>query len=145
MSQPSPPPGYGAPYPPGGPFPPPGQLVVHLQGSWFISAITPTVLIDGQPVPARYGENHYPVEPGRHVVAMQAQWVLTYGRAHLEMAVASGRRIDVWYATPWHQFAKQGSIGFEKQRHRGAWLAWVAGAFVIVAVLVLVLAGLFPS
>ncbi|GAA1899651.1 hypothetical protein [Lapillicoccus jejuensis] len=145
MTQPPTPPPYGAPYGQGQPFPPPGHLVVHLQGSWLISFVTPTLFLDGQRVPAKYGENHFPVAPGRHVVAGQAEYMLTYGRAHLEADLAPDQRVDVWYAAPWHQFAKQGSIGFEKQKHRGAWLIWSLFALLALVVVLVVVAGLSSS
>lgn len=145
MTQPPPPPPYGAPYPQDPSFPPPGQLVVHLQGSWMVSFITPTVFLDGRPVPAKYGENHYPVAPGRHVVAGQAEYMQAYGRAHLEADLAPGQRVDVWYAAPWHQFAKQGSIGFEQQKRQGAWLMWSLGALLALVVVLVVVGALTSS
>ena len=93
--------------------------------------ITPTVMLNGYPVPSSYGENRLPVRPGRIRVEVQNQWMRTYGQAATEVDVRPGEVVALWYAAPWHQFTT-GSIGPEKQKRKGA------GAFVgILAVVVL--------
>ncbi len=75
--------------------PPPAYVRLHLQGNVLLSMITPKVLIDGHPAPAKYGENLYPVAPGPHLVSAHAQWMWQYGQAeqqdhHAGMLLLSG-------------------------------------------------------
>ena len=130
-------PPYGAPA-----QPPPGWLRFHLQGSmWTSSYVTPSVLINGQLVPARYGENVYPVPPGwTHTVSAQGQWLWTYGQAAQTFTVAPGQVVDIWYAAPLSTW-QSGSMGFVKQKRKGVLgLVLVVVAVVAVAV-VLAVAG----
>ena len=45
-------------------------------------------------------------------------WLREYGQASLEVDVAPGQVVPVFYALPWHQFTR-GAIGLEKQRRPG--------------------------
>ena len=105
MTQPPPPPANQ---------PAPGYLRLHLQGNAMLSMITPSIAIDGYPVPVRYGENTIPVYPGQHVVAGQAQWMWTYGRAQHPFAVGPNEVAELWYAAPVLTFL-DGRIGPQKQ------------------------------
>ena len=57
----------------------------------------------------------------------------TYGQAGIDTTVAPGQVVEVWYASPVHQFAR-GNIGFTKQPRPGHGLpvgrSWAAVAFV---------------
>jgi len=114
------------------PPPPPGHLRLHLQGNRMLSMITPSVKINGWPVPARYGENVYPMPPGVHTVSGHAQWMWTYGQADQQFQVGPGQVVDVYYAAPALTFLR-GAIGFEKQRSPGL----LALVLILVAVLAL--------
>jgi hypothetical protein len=114
--------------------PPPAYVRLHLQGNVLLSMITPKVLIDGQPAPAKYGENLFPVAPGHHVVSAHAQWMWQYGKAEQPVSLAPGDTAEIYYATPVLTFLP-GAMGPTKQKHPGMMilllLCGVAIAFVV--------------
>jgi hypothetical protein len=95
--------------------------------------IVPTCTINGHVVPTRYGPQDLVVWPGRNTIALQAQWMRTYGQAALDVDVAPGQVVEVFYAPPWHQFTT-GSIGLTKQPRKGT--AFLVGCLVVPLVLV---------
>lgn len=98
---------------------PVGWVHLVVQGNVMTSnMITPSVLLNGYPVPSRYGDNLYPVPPGRWRVDVHAQWLRRYGEASLEVDVAEGRTVRVFYAAPLHQWT-DGAIGLERQPRKG--------------------------
>ena len=101
------------------------------------NALTPTLRINGYPVPTRYGTQDLPVYAGPNHLDMQAQWMLTYGQASLDTTVAPGQVVEVWYASPLHQFAR-GNIGFAKQPRPGMGCLWVVLGFAALCVAVVV-------
>lgn len=104
---------------PGQPGPPVGWIDLTIQGSVLTSnMIVPSVKLNGHPMPSRYGHNVYPVPPGPWRIELSAQWLKTYGQASLDVQVAEGQTVPVFYAAPLHQFAR-GNIGFEKQKRPG--------------------------
>ena len=116
--------------------------MLTLQGNAMTSnMITPTVLLNGHPMPTRYGENVYPVPPGRWRVEVYAQWLRRYGQAALDVDVPEGQSVRVFYAAPLHQFTT-GSIGYEKQPRKGKALGIGLLVLVLVLVLLLVIAAL---
>ena len=117
-----------------------GVIRLTIQGSmWTANAITPTVRINGYPVPSRYGTQDLVVWAGPNHLDMETQWMRTYGQAALDTMVAPGQVVEVWYASPWHQF-RRGDIGFTKQT-RGGVGCFVALLAVIAVVFALVLLG----
>lgn len=114
--------------------PPPAYVRLHLQGNVLLSMITPKVLIDGQPAPAKYGENLFPVAPGPHVVSAHAQWMWQYGQAEQPVSLAPGETAEIYYATPVLTFLP-GAMGPTRQKHPGMMvlllLCGVAIAFVV--------------
>ena len=107
--------------------------MLTLQGNVMTSnMITPTVLLNGHLMTSRYGENVYPVPPGRWRIEVYAQWLRRYGQAAMDVDVAEGQTVRVYYAAPLHQFTT-GSIGLEKQPRKGK----VLGIGVLVLVLLL--------
>lgn len=112
-----------------------GTIRLTIQGSMMTAnAITPRVRINGYPAPSRYGVQDLPVHAGRNHIDIEAQWMRTYGQAGIDTDVAPGQVVEVWYASPLHQFAR-GNIGFTKQARPGMgclWVALAAVAFVVV-------------
>ena len=84
----------------------------------MLSLITPTVTLDGQRLPVRYGENRYPVVPGQHVLEAWCQWIWVYGRAQQPVTIAPTQTTELWYAAP-ALTVLPGSMGPHKQHHRG--------------------------
>jgi hypothetical protein len=126
--------------PPTGMYPPQvatGHLRVHLQGSALTSSmITPTLLINGTPVKALYGPNDYVLPAGPYRVSAYAQWMRQYGQAALDVAVYAGQTVEVFYATPLHQFTA-GTMGFTRQSRKGRGL--FVGLFGVVALFVILM------
>jgi hypothetical protein len=113
-----------------------GHLRVHLQGSVMTSSmITPTLLINGQPVKASYGPNDFILPAGPYHVSAYGQWMRQYGQAALDVALYPGQTTEVFYAAPLHQFTT-GSMGFTKQPRRG--LGLLIGLLSAVAAIVVV-------
>ena len=95
-----------------------GALMLTMQGNVMTTGLTPTVRIDGYPVPAAFGPNLYPLRPGRHRVDVHTQWMRQYGQAGMEIDIREGQSVPAFYAVPWHQFTT-GSMGHEKQSRKG--------------------------
>lgn len=118
--------------------PPTGWVALTVQGSVMTSnLVPPKVTMNGYPVVASYGQNLVPVHPGRIRVEASCQWLRRYGAAALDIDVAPGQTVPVFYASPYHQFTG-GRMGFEKQRRPGAWfLVLIIGFLVVIVALVL--------
>lgn len=111
-----------------------GHLVLTLQGSMMTSSlIPPTVRLNGYPVTTRYGQNVIPLPPGRWHIDVHCDWLKQFGQAALDVDLAPGQHVPVFYAAPMHQFAT-GSIGFEKQKRKG--VAVFAGIMTALALFV---------
>lgn len=128
-------PPYAAPQQP--PPPPTGWVALTVQGSVMTSnMIPPKVRMNGYPVPTQYGENVVPVHPGRIRVEASCQWLREYGQAMLDIDVAPGQTVPVFYASPYHQFTS-GRMGHVRQQRPG-----VGGLVLIISLLVVVVAAL---
>lgn len=113
------------------PPPPPGYLRINLQGNRMITMITPSVQVNGYPVPAHFGPNLVPMPPGVHTVSAHAQWMWRYGQASQQVQLAPGQTVDVCYAAPVLTFMG-GAMGFTRQK--------VPGLVPFVALMALLLA-----
>ena len=124
------------------PDPSPGWVRLTLQGSELTSSLlTPSVRINGWPVPSRYGVQDLAVHPGPNRIEIDAQWMRRYGQATLDTVVAPGQVVEVWYAAPYHQFT-HGSIGHTRQRRPGGGCLVVGLLLAVAVVLIVVLLGL---
>ena len=146
MSHPAQSPGHQPPHPAGhapgqgSALPPPGFIDLTLQGSAMTSSInTPTVTVDGYPVPARYGMNRIPVVPGPHRIYVYGDWMRRYGQAELDVHVQQGQHVPVFYRAPLHQFTT-GSIGHVTQSAKG--VGFLVGLVVVVLALLALITAL---
>jgi hypothetical protein len=120
--------------------PPIGWIRMTVDGNGFTAnMISPKITLNGYPVRAPYGESVHPVPPGPWKVEATCQWWRQYGQAALDVQVAEGQTVDVFYAPPWHQFTG-GRMGTTRQRRPGG-ISLLTMAFVL---LVLV-AGIYAS
>lgn len=119
------------------PQPPPQSWIdLTIQGSALTSnMLTPTVTINGYPVPTSYGLQQIPMPPGPVHIEASAQWMRRYGQAQLDFTLNPGQRVPVFYAAPWHQFT-DGSMGHVQQQRKGAG-AMIAMMAAIIAIIVL--------
>lgn len=109
-----------------------GIVRLTIQGSELTSNLNvPSCTVNGYAVPTRYGVQDLTVWAGRNHVALSSQWMRTYGQAAIDVDVAPGQVVEVFYAAPVHQFA-QGNIGLVKQKRPG--LAPMLGCLGLVAV-----------
>jgi hypothetical protein len=99
------------------------------------SMVTPSVRINGYPMPARYGTQDIPVWAGPTRIDVETQWTKTYGQAAMQFDVAPGQVVDVFYAVPYHVFAK-GAIGHAKQRRPGSLPLFIALGVVVLLIVV---------
>lgn len=115
--------------------PPPAFLRLHLQGSILTAFVTPSVFIDGYRLPAKYGDNVFPIQPGDHVVSAHGQSLFKYGNAQQQISAAPGQEIEVWYAAPALTFLK-GAMGPTKQKVPGLIGLFVGlGLLMVIAML----------
>ncbi|OUZ11707.1 hypothetical protein BHE97_04160 [Aeromicrobium sp. PE09-221] len=122
------------PLPGPAPHAPTGFIDLTLQGSAVTATpVTPSVRINGYPTRVSYGTNRIAMPPGRAFIEVDCQWMLTYGRASIDVEVPEHGAVPVFYAPPYHQFTR-GAIGHQPQKRRG-----LAGVFGIIGAIVLVL------
>lgn len=117
---------------------PTGTIRLTVQGSTFMSGLTPTVFVSGHRINARFGVQDIPVWAGPNRVDAHTQWMRRYGQASLTCDVPPGGVVPVFYAVPWHQFTG-GAMGHVKQSRPGlavlvALLAVLVGIPVLLAV-----------
>lgn len=96
--------------------------------------LVPGCSINGHPVSTSYGTQDLTVWAGPNHVALAAQWMRTYGQASLDVNVAPGQVVEVFYAAPLHQFTT-GSIGLTKQSRKGQGFMFGCVVFPLVAFL----------
>jgi hypothetical protein len=115
---------------------PVGWIRLTVQGSPLTSSmIRPSIRLNGYPVQAEYGVSMHPVPPGTWHLDAHCQWMRAYGQAGIDLDVADGQTVDVFYAPPWHQFTR-GRIGLTRQRRPGIWMFGLT--MLVVALLVVV-------
>ena len=114
---------------------PTGWIRLTVQGNGLsANMISPKIRLNGYPVPAAYGESVHPVPPGPWRVEATCQWIRRYGEAALDVQVADGQTVDVFYAPPWHQFT-DGRMGLTRQQRPGALVfALIMGLMTILVV-----------
>lgn len=97
------------------------------------SFVAPTVLLNGHRlnVSSGHGSFDFPVPAGTHHLHAHGQWMKSYGNADIDFTVTPGQLVEVFYASPVHQFADKGNIGFTPQKRPG-----IASLFVIVAIVI---------
>lgn len=115
-----------------------GALMLTLQGNFMTAGLTPSVHIDGHPVPGAFGANFYPLRPGRHRVDVHTQWLRRYGQASMELDIREGQTVPGFYAVPWHQFTT-GSMGHDKQSRKGLGVMIGIIAFAVLIMLVCII------
>lgn len=115
---------------------PTGAIRLTVQGNGFTAnMISPKITLNGYPVIAGYGVTVHPVPPGPWQVAATCQWWRQYGQASLDVPVAEGQTVDVFYAPPWHQFTR-GRMGTTEQTRPGFGVFLLTMAFVLAVVVV---------
>ncbi len=118
-------------------FAPDAVLSFTVQGNIMTSnLIAPTLTIDGYvaPVPSD-GTRQFPIMSGRHHLQAHSQWMRRYGHAAIDIDVAPGQHLEVFYAPPYHQFINDGSMGLTTQTRKGRGLIigmWVALLLVVL-------------
>ena len=122
--------------------PPTGWIRLTVQGNSFTSnMVRPAIRFNGYPVQAGYGVSTHPVPPGSWHVDAHCQWLRQYGQAALDVGVADGQTVDVFYAPPWHQFTR-GRIGTTPQRRPGLWVFVLTMLLVVLVVVGAILVNL---
>jgi hypothetical protein len=101
-------------------------------------------MLNNQQVKASYGPNDYHLPAGQYHVGAYAQWMRQYGQASLDVMLPPGHTVEVYYAAPMHQFTV-GSMGFSKQRRKGAVFMVGLIVFLVLIVLVPLILGLVTS
>lgn len=101
---------------------PPGAGVLIVQASYHRVAMfmmaSPTLMLNGHPVGARWGQNAYLLPPGEHHVEMSFRGLYRWGVAAAVVPVRSGQQTVVHYATPMTAFSR-GVMGPTPQTSQG--------------------------
>lgn len=120
-----------------------GTLLLNLKlppTALGISLIGASVTIDGHRVGTHWGSNPIPVPAGHHRVAVQIDYLWTYGRAALDVMVQPGQQVPVHYSMPYVTWSP-GAIGHEPQPHHGlVWFLLLLGVPLAVLLVVILVA-----
>lgn len=115
-------------------------LRINVQGNVMTSNfIPPTAILNGARRSLSYGANDVAVPPGPLRLAVEMQWMRTYGQAAMDIDVRPGQLIQVWYGPPFHQFTT-GSIGYEPQKRKG--VGFMVGVLALIPLLVVAVFGM---
>jgi len=100
--------------------------------------------VDG--FPASAGERQrLAAGAGVRAADLVAQWWKPYGQASLQFLAGPGQSVPVFYATPYHVFAR-GAIGHVKQTRPGRWFLFgLVGAILVPLVALIVAIALTSS
>ena len=120
-------------------FAPDALLKFTVQGhALTTNPVPPKLTIDGYAAAtAAPGTTHIPIMSGRHQLKVSAWWLLRFGHAVLDVDIAPGETVEVFYATPHHQFVRQGSLGLTPQDRKG-----LVGLVTLLVVIMAVVFGL---
>lgn len=126
-------------------FAPDALLRFTVQGTITTSnLIAPSLTIDGYDAPVPVcGTRDIPIMSGRHRLAAHSRWMRRYGHASLDIDIAPGQVLEVFYAPPHHQFDDRGAMGSSPQVRRGVGAlvgVWVAVGMVVLVPIVAVVA-----
>lgn len=125
------------PPPPGAPG---GQTAIAVTTkffwlAWIFFFIKPKIFLNGHDVPAVWGRNLIPVQPGQHHLHVYVPYFLPpkVGPADLAVPVHPGQTIELEYRTPMWVFSG-GSLGPPPQKYKGlgVTIGITVGAFVII-------------
>lgn len=114
------------PYPQQPPPGPAGQPAIAVTTkfmwlSWFFFFIKPKIFLNGHEVPAVWGRNVVPVQPGQHHLHVYVPYFLPpkVGPAELPVPVHPGQPpVELEYRAPLWAFSK-GSLGPPPQKYNG--------------------------
>lgn len=103
-------------------FAPDATLSFTVQGTIMTSnLVAPTLTIDGFPAPVPVvGNRTFAIMSGRHRLQAHAQWMRRYGHAAIDVDIAPGQTLEVFYAPPHHQFSEEGAMGLNPQTRKGS-------------------------
>ncbi|MEZ5213251.1 hypothetical protein [Gordonia sp. (in: high G+C Gram-positive bacteria)] len=125
---------------PGGALGPQGLLLTtkFFPLAWILYFIKPKVEIDGQQIPAVWGDNTIPLPPGQHHLHVHVPYILPpkIGPADATVNVAPGQTVGMEYRAPAWTFSK-GSLGEGPQQYNGVGL--MIGMMVVPIVVIVVL------
>lgn len=122
-----------------GQWSPPSVLRVNAKAVlWSGWMMTPGVKINGTPVAARWGDNDYPVAPGRYRVDLVTNYLYPMGVARIDVDVPPHAAVTVFYAAPAGVFFP-GAAGTTPQRTPGMWLTWVSVGLSMLILLLVIL------
>lgn len=110
------------PTPPGGPG---GQTAIAVTTkfmwlNWIFFFIKPKIFLNGHEVPAVWGRNIIPVQPGQHHLQLYVPYFLPpkIGSADLAVPVHPGQTVELEYRSPVWVFSG-GSLGPPPQQYKG--------------------------
>lgn len=78
----------------------------------------------------------FAIMSGRHRLQVHSQWMRRYGHAAVDVDIAPGQTLEVFYAPPHHQFSNDGAMGLSPQTRGGR--GFLVGIWVFVVLLVFV-------
>ncbi|MEU4386859.1 hypothetical protein [Promicromonospora sp. NPDC023805] len=126
-------------------FAPDATLSFTVQGSVMTSnLVAPTLTIDGHLAPLPIvGNRTFAIMSGRHRLQVHSQWMRRYGHAAIDVDIAPGQTLEVFYAPPYHQFSDDGAMGLNPQARKGR--GFLVGTWAFVVLLVFVMPALMTA
>ena len=117
---------------------PDALLKFTVQGHALTSnPVSPSLTIDGHTAPTVVaGTTAIPIVSGRHQLRASSWWLVRFGHAAIDVDIAPGESVEVFYASPYQQLVRRGSIGLTPQTRRG--LAGLVGLVVLAVVVAVV-------
>jgi hypothetical protein len=96
--------------------------------------VSPKAVINGHPVPLRWGVNHIHATPGVHSIHIYLQWMWKYGKADITIDNTAAPAPPVYYAVPYTTFHR-GAIGLQPVKNPGllGFILMLVVPFVLIA------------
>jgi hypothetical protein len=94
----------------------------------------PTAVINGHTVPLEWGQNILQAQPGVHHIEIYCQYLWKIGKAQITVDNTTAPAAPVYYAAPWHNFAK-GAVAQQPVKNPGG-ITILVGIAVFIALMV---------
>lgn len=109
-----------------------------IQGGWTTFGWSPSVAVNGFPYACSFGVQDIRVWAGRNRLVVDLTYPSGFGSAVLDVDVAPGQVVPVWYAPPW-VWPFPGRMGHTRQTRPGGWFLVSALVVSLLGLLLLAL------
>lgn len=109
-----------------------------IQGGWTTFGWSPSVAVNGYSYSCSFGVQDIWVWAGWNRLVVDLTYPRGFGSAVLDVDVAPGQIVPVWYAPPW-AWPFPGRMGYTPQTRSGGWFLAAAMGTSLVGLLLLAL------